>query len=116
MTKIEGMNVTDPIWETMQAQPMATAIVQGGQSVSYGALRATAEKLCTRLLRAGVARKDGSFATGVIHLWHAEADRSHLADNDLKLAGVVDSDRIRAQQGLSALTFGGAVSKAAGKT
>ena len=48
------MNVTDPIWETMQAQPMATAIVQGGQSVSYGALRATAEKLCTRLLRAGV--------------------------------------------------------------
>ncbi len=72
--------------------------------------------LIIRLLHAGARRKDGVFATGVIHLWHAEADRSHLADNDLKLAGVVDSDRIRAQQGLSALTFGGAVSKAAGKT
>ena len=31
--------------------------------------------LLIRLLRAGVRRKDGRFATGVIHLWHPEADR-----------------------------------------
>ncbi len=59
--------------------------------------------LILRLLHAGVRRKDGVFATGVIHLWHAEADRSQLNDNERKLGVVVDSDRIRAQRGLSAL-------------
>jgi glycosyltransferase involved in cell wall biosynthesis len=56
-----------------------------------------------RLLHAGVRRKDGMFATGVIHLWHAEADRSHLFRNESKLAGVVGSDRVRALRGLSSL-------------
>ena len=32
--------------------------------------------IIVRLLHAGVRRKDGMFATGVLHLWHAEADRS----------------------------------------
>ena len=36
--------------------------------------------IIVRLLHAGIRRKDGTFATGVIHLWHAEADRSHLMD------------------------------------
>ena len=58
--------------------------------------------IVVRLLRAGVRRKDGRFATGVIHLWHDEADRSSLADNERKLAGVAAGDRIRARQGLSA--------------
>jgi glycosyltransferase involved in cell wall biosynthesis len=56
-----------------------------------------------RLLHAGVRRKDGVFATGVIHLWHPEADRSQLSDNELKLRAVVGGDRIRAQRGLSSL-------------
>ena len=60
--------------------------------------------LILRLLHAGVRRKDGVFATGVIHLWHAEADRSQLNDNERKLGVVVDGDRVRAQRGLSALT------------
>jgi glycosyltransferase involved in cell wall biosynthesis len=60
--------------------------------------------LILRLLHAGVRRKDGAFATGVIHLWHAEADRSQLNDNERKLGIVVDGDRVRAQRGLSALT------------
>jgi glycosyltransferase involved in cell wall biosynthesis len=64
--------------------------------------------LILRLLHAGVRRKDGAFATGVIHLWHAEANRSQLTDNERKLAGIVDSDRIVAQRGLSALTPAGA--------
>lgn len=56
-----------------------------------------------RLLHAGVRRKDGVFASGVLHLWHAEADRAQLSANEAKLSGIVASDRIRAQRGLSSL-------------
>jgi glycosyltransferase involved in cell wall biosynthesis len=59
--------------------------------------------IIVRLLHAGVRRKDGSFATGVLHLWHAEADRSRLSANESKLSDIVASDHIRAQRGLSAL-------------
>ncbi len=59
--------------------------------------------IIVRLLRAGVRRKEGTFATGVIHLWHAEADRSQLGENELKLGTVVAGARVRAQRGLSAL-------------
>lgn len=59
--------------------------------------------IIVRLLRAGVRRKDGTFATGVIHLWHAEADRSQLAGNEIKLGEVIAGDRVRAQRGLSTL-------------
>ena len=54
-----------------------------------------------RMIRAGVLRKDGRFATGVLHLWHPEADRAHLADNERHLADVIDSPRVRAKQGLT---------------
>jgi len=56
-----------------------------------------------RLLHAGVRRKDGVFATGVLHLWHADADRSQLSENERNLAGVAAGDRIRPQRGLSSL-------------
>ena len=59
--------------------------------------------LLIRLLHAGVRRKDGRFATGVIHLWHAEADRAQLAANDARLDAVLKSERTRAERGLSAL-------------
>ncbi len=59
--------------------------------------------LLIRLLHAGVRRKDGRFATGVIHLWHPEADRAQLGANDARLEAVLHSDRVRAQHGLSAL-------------
>ena len=54
-----------------------------------------------RMIRAGVLRKDGRFATGVLHLWHPEADRARLADNERMLAEVIDGTRVRARQGLS---------------
>src|SRR5215470_5840209 len=54
-----------------------------------------------RLIRAGVRRKDGRFATGVLHLWHPEADRARLADNERQLAEVIDSTRVRAKHGLT---------------
>jgi hypothetical protein len=69
--------------------------------------------IIVRLLHAGLRRKDGVFATGVIHLWHAEADRSQLADNERKLDGVVTSDGIAAQRGLSSLRTASATPKAA---
>jgi hypothetical protein len=59
--------------------------------------------LVVRLIRAGVRRKDGRFATGVLHLWHAEADRSRLKENERRLEEVVAGDRIKARQGLSRL-------------
>src|SRR5882672_863408 len=59
--------------------------------------------IIVRLLRAGAARKDGVFATGVLHLWHAEADRGRLAENERKLSDSLAGDRVRARRGLSAL-------------
>lgn len=59
--------------------------------------------LLVRLLHAGVRRKDGVFATGVLHLWHPTADRSWLPDNDRKLEDVISDGRVKAQRGLSAM-------------
>jgi glycosyltransferase involved in cell wall biosynthesis len=59
--------------------------------------------IIVRLLHAGIRRKDGTFATGALHLWHREADRSQLSENERRLAGVAAGDSIRARQGLSAL-------------
>ncbi len=59
--------------------------------------------LVVRLLHAGVRRKDGRFATGVLHLWHPHNDRSQLPNNRARLDEVLHSDRIRALRGLSVL-------------
>jgi glycosyltransferase involved in cell wall biosynthesis len=59
--------------------------------------------LLIRLLHAGVRRKDGNFATGVLHLWHPESDRSDLPDNQQRLDEVERADRVRAIRGLSRL-------------
>ena len=59
--------------------------------------------LVLRLMRSGVRRKDGRFGTAVLHLWHADNDRSRLPINDGLLASVMDSNRIRASVGLTAL-------------
>jgi glycosyltransferase involved in cell wall biosynthesis len=59
--------------------------------------------IVVRLLHAGVRRKDGAFATGVLHLWHAEATRGQLAENERKFSDSLAGDRIRARRGLSAM-------------
>jgi glycosyltransferase involved in cell wall biosynthesis len=56
-----------------------------------------------RTIRAGVKRKDGRFATGVLHLWHPEADRAQLPANQARLDELIKSNRVRALRGLSAL-------------
>jgi glycosyltransferase involved in cell wall biosynthesis len=58
--------------------------------------------LLVRLLHAGVRRKDGTFATGVLHLCHPQSDRSSLPENRTRLDAVIASDRLRAECGLSA--------------
>lgn len=59
--------------------------------------------LLIRLLHAGVRRKDGNFATGVLHLWHPDNDRSLLPENQRRLDTIERSARVRATAGLSAL-------------
>ncbi|MGA8902043.1 glycosyltransferase family 2 protein [Bradyrhizobium sp.] len=59
--------------------------------------------LVVRLFHAGVRRKDGRFATGVLHLWHPESDRSNLQGNRARLDEVLASDRVRAMRGLSTM-------------
>jgi glycosyltransferase involved in cell wall biosynthesis len=61
--------------------------------------------LAVRLIRSGTRRKDGRFATGVLHLWHPENDRSRAADNRARLDEVLRSERVRALQGLSTLSM-----------
>jgi glycosyltransferase involved in cell wall biosynthesis len=56
-----------------------------------------------RLIRAGIRRKDGRFASGVLHLWHPEADRTRLDDNERQLADILRSSRMVARRGLSHL-------------
>jgi hypothetical protein len=70
--------------------------------------------IIVRLLRAGVRRKDGVFATGVLHLWHQWEDRSRLAENEGKLADVIGSGRVRARRGLSSIQTPAATVVAAG--
>jgi glycosyltransferase involved in cell wall biosynthesis len=64
--------------------------------------------LVVRLLRAGVRRKDGRFATGVLHLWHPQNDRSLLSANKARLDEVIGGTRIRALRGISRLDADGA--------
>ncbi len=59
--------------------------------------------LVARLLHAGVRRKDGRFATGVLHLWHAQNDRSQLSVNQAKLDATIAENRVLPLRGLSAL-------------
>ena len=60
--------------------------------------------LAIRLLHAGVHRKDGRFATAVLHLWHHENDRSNLPENERRLAEILAGDRVRAQHGIDTYT------------
>ena len=59
--------------------------------------------LVVRLLRAGVRRKDGRFATGVLHLWHPWNDRAQFAANRKRLEETIEGTRVCALRGLSAL-------------
>lgn len=78
-----------------------------GFDASYAGWGKEDSDLVVRLLRAGVARKDGRFATGVLHLWHPEADRSQLAENEKRLAAILQAEQTRADSGLSQIGSAG---------
>ncbi len=57
--------------------------------------------LIVRLLHLGRRRKDGQFSVPVVHLWHAENDRSKEANNKARLKRVVaDKTAKRALRGV----------------
>jgi glycosyltransferase involved in cell wall biosynthesis len=56
--------------------------------------------IVVRLLHAGVAHKSARFAAPVFHLWHAENDRTQLAENQKRLAEILASNRVAALVGL----------------
>jgi glycosyltransferase involved in cell wall biosynthesis len=93
---------------------------QGSRSCNAGCFRADLDRvdgfdaaysgwgredsdLFVRLIHSGVRRKNGRFATGVLHLWHPEGERTRLPQNQAKLDLTLSSDRWRAVQGLSSL-------------
>lgn len=57
--------------------------------------------LAVRLIRHGTQRKDGRFATAVMHLWHQENDRSHLQENVARLEQILAGQRTQADIGVS---------------
>jgi hypothetical protein len=75
-----------------------------GFDAAFGGWGREDSDLLVRLLRGGVRRKDGIFATGVLHLWHPEADRSQLPENERQLAQSLSGDRVAARRGVSALS------------
>jgi glycosyltransferase involved in cell wall biosynthesis len=66
--------------------------------------------LMLRLVHSGVRRKSGSFATGVLHLWHPPEDYSRVPTNDAMLRTVEATRAVRAQRGLAALREAAATS------
>ncbi len=56
--------------------------------------------LVIRLLHAGVKHKSARFAAPVFHLWHAENDRSRLAENQRHLDALMSSQRTLAELGV----------------
>lgn len=56
--------------------------------------------LAVRLLNSSVRRKEGAFATGVLHLWHRENDRAREGVNWQRLQHRLASGETRAERGL----------------
>ena len=57
--------------------------------------------LAVRLFNNGVCRKEGIFATCVLHLWHPESDRNKLEKNDALLHQHIEQKTKRAIEGYS---------------
>ncbi len=56
--------------------------------------------LAVRLLNYGVRRKEGGFATAVLHLWHRENDRAREGENWRRLQQRIAAGTVRAELGL----------------
>jgi GT2 family glycosyltransferase len=56
--------------------------------------------LAIRLIKSGVRRKEGAYATGVLHLWHAENPRAQETENWERLKTRLRDGTVRAARGL----------------
>jgi glycosyltransferase involved in cell wall biosynthesis len=72
-----------------------------GFDESYSGWGLEDSDLMIRALRYGVRRKSGRFATGVLHLWHPENDRSYLDQNGVRLHTLQKNQLISSLKGLS---------------
>jgi glycosyltransferase involved in cell wall biosynthesis len=94
-------------WEGAQTCNLAVARSDldriDGFDCTYAGWGLEDSDLVVRLLHAGVRRKDGRFATGVLHLWHPHNDRSQLPANQTRLDEVMRGSRVRAVRGMSLL-------------
>ncbi len=61
--------------------------------------------LAVRLINSGVRRKEGAYATGVLHLWHREYDRRAEGDNWTRLQQRIHDRATRAERGLDQYTI-----------
>jgi glycosyltransferase involved in cell wall biosynthesis len=64
--------------------------------------------LAVRLLNHGARRKEGAFATGVLHLWHRQHERRFEAKNRALLQQRIESRDVRARLGLDRYLTGSA--------
>ena len=60
--------------------------------------------LALRLTNSGLRAKDGRLSTGVLHLWHPEANKAAMTDNLQRLRKAIASGAIKAEKGISTLT------------
>lgn len=92
-------------WEGAQTCNLAVARADldriDGFDAAYTGWGLEDSDLVVRLLHAGVHRKDGRFATDVLHLWHPKNDRSRLDANRARLDEAISGTRVRASRGLS---------------
>ena len=72
-----------------------------GQEALYVGWGPHDSDMAVRLIRSGVGRKDGRFATGVLHLAHPDADRARMNENQLLFDETLGGDRVRAVRGLA---------------
>ena len=95
-------------WEGAQTCNLAVARADldriDGFDCNYTGWGLEDSDLVVRLLHAGVRRKDGRFATGVLHLWHPPNDRAQFLVNQARLDEVIGGSRVRASRGLSTLS------------
>jgi len=106
------LNLPGQAWRRQQAQHWQSArtcnmsvwrhdlVAVNGFDESYQGWGHEDADLAVRLIRHGVHYKNGRFATTVLHLWHAENDRSHLPENIARLEAILKGKHTQASVGL----------------
>jgi GT2 family glycosyltransferase len=107
------LNLPGQVWRRRQPQHWQSArtcnmavwrtdlVAVNGFDESYQGWGHEDADLAVRLIRHGVHYKNGRFALTVLHLWHAENDRSHLPENLARLDRILQATHTQAPLGLA---------------